>query len=280
LSHSPLWLVALCGTGLGQLGYWLDRKRRRIVATNLELCFPEWTAAVRRRVMRRHMRALMQSTLVSIAIAWWRTEARLAKFVRVTGAEHYEQALHQGRAVILLVPHFLGLEVAWLALSRRRPLVGMYREPRRHLFHWALHEHRTRFGGIAVERAAGLRPLIRHMQAGRPFYYLPDLDPGRTPHVFVPFFGVPAATLTAASRFARLTGAAVVPCIARQRRFGRGFNIRLLPAIEQFPGADETADSARLNRLIEAEVRESPEQYFWVHRRFKTRPPGAPPLYR
>jgi KDO2-lipid IV(A) lauroyltransferase len=261
---------------LGELGYWIDLRRRHIVGINLRLCFPELSERARKKLRRRIMHAVAKAALLSVAIGRWRTERRLDECVHIRGREHLAAARARG-PVIILAPHFLGLEIAALALSREHKLVGMYREPRRLLLHWALHQQRTRYGSVAIERQAGLRPILRLMKEGCPFYYLPDLDPGRAPHVFVPFFGVATATVTAASRFAALAGASVVPCIARQ--VGLGFEVELLPPLELFPSADEVADTARLSALIEAEIRRDPAQYFWVTKRFKTRPPGMPALY-
>ena len=280
LARLPLPLLALLGAALGMLAYALDRRRRRIVAANLNLCFPELAPADARKLMRRHFRALTQSMLCSIGLAWWRTAERLARYVRLKDVGHYHDALARGRRVILLAPHFVNLEIGWLKLSRERPMVTLYREPRRHLLHWAVHRHRLRFGGLAFERRANLKSLIRLIQQDRPFYYLPDIDPGdKAQFVFAPFFGVPVATVTALGRIAQLTQAVVIPCITRQRSWGRGYEITFLPALEQFPSGDEIADARRMNALIEAQVRATPEQYFWVHRRFKTRPPGAPSFY-
>jgi len=279
LARLPLPALALLGTAFGQLAYALDRKRRRIVATNLKLCFPELKPAEARRRMRAHFHAVGRATLCNVAIAWWRSQERLQRCVQVEGAQHFAAARASGRPVILMVPHFLSLEIAALRITAEYPVIGMYREPRKHLFHWALHRYRTRFGGIALERGASLKPLIRHMREGKAFFYLPDVDPtDKAPHIFVPFFGVPAATVTALSRIARLTEALVVPCIARERAWGR-YQIEFLPALENFPSDDAAADVGRMNAVIEAEVRKTPAQYLWIHRRFKTRPPRERSLY-
>lgn len=278
LARLPLRVLALLGTALGVLAYLLDKKRRRIVSTNLALCFPELAPRARQRLMRQHFRAVGRASLCNVAIAWWRSEARLARYVRLRGEEHYRAALARG-PVVLMAPHFLSLEIGALRVTVERPFVGMYREPRRHLFHWALHRHRTRFGAIAFERGDNLKPMIRLMRAGRPCYYLPDIDLGdKTPHEFVPFFGIPAATVTGLNRIARIAGAEVVPCITREIGWGR-YELTFLPPMAGVPSADPLADLRQMNALIEAEVRRTPAQYLWIHRRFKTRPPGERSLY-
>lgn len=279
LSRLPLRALALLGTAVGELAHLLDFKRGHYVKVSLALCFPELSARARRRLKRRHFHAIGRATFCNVAIAWWRSEERLRRHVRVLGEENFRAALQTRQPVILMVPHFLSLEIAALRITAEHATVGMYREPRRHLFHWALHRYRTRFGGITLERDASLRPLIRYLREGKLFFYLPDVDPGdKTPHEFVPFFGIQAATVTALARIARMTDAQVVPCIARERAWGE-YDVEFLPALENFPGADDVAASARVNALIEAEVRKTPAQYLWVHRRFKTRPQGERSFY-
>lgn len=278
MARLPLRVLALLGTALGELAYALDRRRRRSVTTNLKLCFPTLAPAEARRLMRRHFHAVGRATLCNVAIAWHRCEQRLQRHVRLRGERHYREALARG-PVILMAPHFLSLEIGALRVSSERPIAGMYREPRKHLFHWALHRHRTRFGAVAFERGENLKPLFRLMRDGYPFYYLPDIDPtDKVPHEFVPFFGIPAATVTGLGRIARIAGAAVVPCLSREVGWGK-YEIEFLPPLADFPTTDALADAARMNALIEAQIHKTPEQYLWIHRRFKTRPPGEPSLY-
>lgn len=279
VNRLPFPMVSLLGRIFGDLAYLVDKKRGRIVMTNLGLCFPHLDTPSARRLMHRHFIALSRATLCTIAITWHESGQQLQRRVRFKNREHYDRALAQGRNIILLAPHFIGLELGWMRLSQERQLVGMYREPRRNPFHWALHRNRTRFGGIAIERNAGLRPLIRMVREGMPFYYLPDLDPGQGRYVFAPFFGHPAATLTTVSRIARLANAVVIPCITRQVSGGCRYEIDFRPPLENFPSDDWVGDARQMNAMIEAEIRKTPEQYFWVHRRFKTRPDNAPSFY-
>jgi KDO2-lipid IV(A) lauroyltransferase len=279
LALLPMLLLALFGSMLGQLSYVFDRRRHAIVRRNLEACFPDMTRRARRRLARRNFRALARATLCSIAIAWFNSEVRLRHCVVVRGAHRYRAALRNGRPVILMAPHFIGLEIGWLRIALETPMVCMYREPRAHLFHWAVHRHRLRFGGIAIERGAHLRRLIRLVREGHTFYYLPDIDPGkRAPHVFAPFFDKPAATVTALGRIAQMTQGVVIPCVTRELGWGR-YEIEFQAPLENFPSGDPQADATHMNAVIENAVRASPAQYLWVHRRFKTRPRGAPRFY-
>ncbi len=278
ISFVPLPVLWLMGCVLGGVLYYLHGARRHVTMRNIEGCFPSLDRRARRRMARQHFRALGQASL-AIGIAYWGSKRRLERLVRCVGREHYDQALAQGRPVILLVAHFIGIEIGGVYLSRERPMIDMYRRAKNQLFDEVLRRGRTRFGGRVVERLEGLKPVIKAMRQGAVFYYLPDQDPGRHNTVFVPFFGVPAATLTALGRLARITNALVVPCFTRQLSYGRGYEVVFKPALDNFPTADEIADATRMNWEIEQGVREMPEQYFWVHKRFKTRPQNAPAFY-
>jgi len=278
LGFLPLAGVALLGHAFGWLAWKLDRRRRHIVRTNLVLCFPELDEPARAQLMRRHFLVFGRALLCALA-AGAGSRRRLYRAVAVAGREQYDTALAEGRGVILYAPHFTALEVGGLRITAERPMLAMYREPRRHLFHWGVHENRTRFGLELIEREANMRRVIRELGEGKPFYYLPDIDPGHSGSFeFVPFFGIPAATVTAVSRLAKLANAVIIPCITRETGFGR-YTAILYPPVEGVTGDDPVHDTGVLNRWLENEVRKSPEQYFWIHRRFKTRPAGEPSPY-
>ena len=279
ISFAPLPVLWLVGGLLGSALYYLHSARRHIVVRNIESCFPSLDRRAHRRMARRHFRALAQASL-AIGIAYWGSKRRLERLVRCVGRRHYDEALAQGRRVILLVPHFIGIDVGGIYLSRERPMINMYRRTKNQLFDAVLRRGRTRFGGHVVERLEGLKPIIKAVRQGLVFYYLPDQDPGRHNTLFIPFFGMPAATLTALARLARITNALVVPCFTRQLPYGRGYEVILKPALDNFPTTDEVADATRMNQEIEQGVGDMPEQYFWVHKRFKTRPLGEADFYR
>lgn len=273
----PLTALGRLGELLGLLLYTLAGSRRRIGATNLRLCFPELPERARRRLLKAHFRALGRASLLE-AVAWWGSRQEVEGLVRIEGMEHFER--HAGRPLILLTPHFVGLNLGGVRLTllpyRFASMYARIRNP--YLDRWVRHA-RSRFGqSVLVSRHEGIKPALRAIREGMPFYYLPDQDFGRRDAVFVPFFGVPTATVTALSRLARITGARVLPCIVRQE--GSGYVVRFLPAWEDFPGEDVESDTRRMNAFIEEQVRQMPEQYFWLHRRFKTRPPGEPSVYR
>jgi KDO2-lipid IV(A) lauroyltransferase len=170
------------------------------------------------------------------------------------------------------------LDIIGITFSIEQPYISMYRVSRNRLLDRML-KRRGRFGGVLFERKSNLKALIRHLREGRPFYYLPDQDPGGAEAVFVPFFGVPAATVTALSRIAKMTGAAVIPCYNRILPWGRGFEVRFEEPFRDYPSGDLEKDARRMNEEIEKAIRQNPEQYLWGYRRFKTRPEGSPPVY-
>jgi lauroyl/myristoyl acyltransferase len=202
----------------------------------------------------------------------------LRQLTRFRDRHHYEEALAAHRRIILLAPHFLGLEVGGIRLSQERPVVSMYKKPKKALFAYALSQ-RSRYAATMVERDAPLTALIRKIRQGLPFYYLPDQDPGHGQAAFAPFFGVPAATVTALGRMAKMTDAVVIPCFTRLLPYGRGYEIFFYPPLADFPTDDPQADARRMNAEIEKGVREMPEQYMWTYKRFKTRPDAAASYY-
>lgn len=277
LSLLPMPLIWVLGSLLGEVLHLLPSKPKRIALTNVRLCFPERGEEGQRRLVRRHFRSLGVSFL-SYGLAWWASPRRLRRLVAFRDRRYYDDALAAGRSIILLTPHFLALDVAGICLSSERPMITMYRAFRDPVLDGML-KKRGRFGAVLFERKSSLKTLIRHIRDGRPFYYLPDQDPGGAEAVFVPFFGVPAATVTAFARIAKMTDAVVIPCYNSILPWGRGFEVRFEPPLAGFPSDDPEMDARRMNEEVEKAVRLNPGQYLWGYRRFKTRPPGSPPVY-
>ena len=273
----PLSMQAALGTVLGRLTAHLARPRRRVVERNLARCFPELDEAQRNEILTRHFIAATRAMLEH-GLLFWCSEKRLEKLVRFEGVELLDAL--RGQPVIVLAPHFVGLDMGGVRLTAHTRIASIYSRQRNPIVDRYLRRARSRFNQtILVSRHEGIRPLIKIIQSGLPFYFLPDQDQGRKESIFIPFFGIRTATIPALSRLARITGAAVVPAITRQLPGGQGYVMRFYPALEDFPTDDLEADTTRMNRFIEDRVREMPEQYLWVHRRFKTRPPGEPPFY-
>jgi len=270
------WLTPL-GHGLGFLLYLLGRERREVVLINLKLCFPQWTEAERRRVARAHFQAFGRS-LLEHGILWWSSKARVQGLVRIEGIEHWQAVA--GRPVILLAPHFIGLDMGGVRLGSEYRVVSVYSRQKDPAFDAVLYSGRTRFVMPELySRQEGVRSVIKALRRGLPFYYLPDMDFGSRDSIFVPFFGVPAATITGLPRIARLAGATVVPAVARQLPGAAGYALTFYPAWRDFPSNDVERDTRRMNAFIEERVLEMPEQYYWLHKRFKTRPPGEAKYY-
>ena len=267
------------GQGLGRLFGRLARTRRQVVLCNLALCLPKLKASARARLASQHFGYLGVAALTQ-GLVWDASPRRLARLVTFCHRERFDALHAQQRNIILLVPHFLGLELGGAAFTALvHPGMYMYQKIRNPVFDWQMKVRRERFGALSIERQDGLRKVIRELCHGRAFFYLPDQNAGPRDGVFVPFCGVPASTFPMLGRFARLGRAAVIPLYARYRPRGQGLELLFAPPLENFPSGDVLADTAAMNRLIEDQLPAMPAQYFWVHRRFKTRPPGALPLY-
>lgn len=272
----PLRISRAFGAMLGGFMYVLNTKRRRIARVNLELCFPEKSERRRAQLLRRHFIVNGQS-YVDLGFLAWASERQLLRKTHFRGLESYHAL--RGHNVILLAPHCVGMNFGGLMASRARATFSMVKLQRDPVVNWLLNRGRMRFGSFLLSRAQGLRPVVRGLKQGHVFYYLPDEDFGERQSVFVPFFGVPTATLATLGRLAHLTHALVVPCFTRLLPGGRGYEVILKPPLKNFPSGDRTRDAARMNEVIEAELRSMPEQYLWTFKFFKTRPDGAPSPY-
>lgn len=274
----PLGVLAAIGNASGTAAYWLIPERRKVIRVNLALCFPQMPPEEREALGRRHFRLFMRS-FVERALVWWAPRERFLSLFRLEGGENLR--ILEGKPVILLAPHFVGVDAACTRVSCDFPLAGMYQHQKDPVFDRLLLRGRTRFQpeGIAISRQGGVRQVLSALKARIPVYFAPDLDFGRRDAVWVPFFGVPAATVTSVSRLAAATGASVVPVVTRILPSGEGYVTSILPALEDFPTADVEADTRRINAFIESQVLAMPEQYYWVHKRFKTRPEGEASFY-
>ena len=252
----PLALLAAIGNGFGTLLYAFGRARRRVCLINLEHCMPELTAGECDALARRHFQAFAR-TFLERAILWWGSPARIRQLVRIEGMEHFE-AVRAG-PLILLAPHFVGLDMGGVRLTLDIDMVSIYSKQKNAVFDAVLYAGRMRSGRLTLlSRQDGVRPALRAMQAGLPFYYLPDMDYGQSESIFVPFLGVDTATITGVSRLARLAKARVLPCITRMLPGGEGYVLRFLPAWENYPGVSIEADTRRMNAFIEEQVRQMP----------------------
>ena len=276
----PLGVQAALGRGLGAVLHALAGRRRRIALRNLELCRPDWPLAKRQALVRDHFGWLGRS-LLERGLLWYAPGERLKRLIHVEGEVDFAEK-HPG-PVMWLVPHFMGLDVAGMAsqLFQTRQVASIYQRQSNAVFDDAMKKGRLRFGRAEIfSRHEKALPLVRAIKRGAVFLNLPDMDFGAKDAAFVPFFGVPAATLLAPARMAASMKLTVQPVIAEMLPGGQGYRVRFLPPWADFPGADdEVAATRRINAFIEDEIERLPAQYLWVHRRFKTRPPGEPKLY-
>jgi KDO2-lipid IV(A) lauroyltransferase len=275
----PLPALAALGSGLGSALYYVVPMRRKVALTNLALCFPQLGEGEREKMARAHFRLLGRS-LLERGLLWWGSETRIRKLVRFEGAERLRGLLDSGRAVILLTPHFVGLDAGGTRLSMDFDVVNIYARQRNPVIDRLVYRGRTRFGDqLLLARGDSIRASVKAMKSGRPFYYMPDMNQRKGSATFAPFFGVPAATVSGLSRFARMADAVVLTCVTRMLPGGQGYVLSLGEPWADFPGEDVDADVLRMNRVVEELVLTMPEQYYWVHKRFKTRPPGVPKRY-
>ncbi len=278
LHFLPFRLLVAIGNGVGVLLYRLAAKRRRIGDTNLRLCFPYMPEAMRDTLLREHFKMFSRG-LVERCILWWSSAERISSLIRVEGVEHFEAI--RGEPAILLTPHFVGMDAGGQWVAQNTDTVCMYANQRSVYLTQLLLEKRARFRTqLLFSRQQGLRPILKGMKENMPFIYPPDQDQGVKDGAFIPFFGVPAATMMSVSRIAKMTGAKVVPSITRVLPGGAGYVLTFYPAWENFPSGDDVADARRMNEFIEQRILEMPEQYFWLHKRFKTRPEGEESFYK
>ncbi|MDA0225178.1 MAG: lipid A biosynthesis acyltransferase [Proteobacteria bacterium] len=270
----PQSVLVLLARAAGLLVWRLVPERRRVTRANLAACFPAMPAA---QLARAHFGAFCAS-FAAYGMLAGSSRARIERLVRIEGLEHL-RAL-EGAPAILLAPHFIGLDVGFARLACEFDMVSMYANQKASSFAALLAQARTRFGDQRlVSRQEGIRAAISGLRAGRPFYYLPDQDHGPHDALFVPFFGVSAATVPGVARIAKLAGARVLPCVTRLLPGGRGWLVQIEPPWQDYPTHDLYADTRRMNAYIERRVNAFPEQYIWMHKRFKTRPPGEASLY-
>ena len=261
---------------IGDLAVLAVARRRRIADANLRACFPDLGEAERRGILRRMFRNVARGAL-DHGVLWRAPADEIRQFVRAEGMEYLRSPAN--RPLLMLAPHFVGLDAGGARIALEFRAVSIYARQSNPVWDRWLAFGRARFNEplLVARGGAELRTALRAMQSGLPFYYLPDMDTGDSNSIFVPFFGVDAATLPMVSRIARMIGAKVVMTVTEQT--ADGYVLHVEPPWEDFPGASVEEDTARMNREIERWVRRMPDQYLWTHRRFKTRPPGAAGIY-
>lgn len=266
------------GRGLGRLTRKLVGSRRHVVSRNLALCFPELDEDEREQLEIRHFESLGMG-VIELGITWWSSDAHLAELIELKGMEHVRAALEAGNGVLMWSGHFATAEITGTALTPEvPPIAAMYRPSNNELNDQIMRRCRGRSVAELITKSS-VRSLLKALKQNRPVWYAADQAYNRKGTALVPFFGEPASTNTAVSQIARVSKAAVVPFIPLRHDDGARYTLEFLPALENFPSGDDAADAARLNDLLEQQIRRAPEQYFWVHRRFKGRPENYPDPY-
>ncbi len=275
----PLPLLGRIGVGIGSLLFVFMRKRRHITLTNLQLCMPHLSRAERLHLARSHFQYFARSVLER-SILWWASPARLTRLIQVVSPVPIQDMMN--RPTIFLCPHFVCLEVAGVAITMQAPACSIYTKQRNKIFDAALRKGRLRFtpdDNNLLSREAGVKPIIRAMKNGRAFLMLPDMDFGVRDSIFTNFFGVPAATLTSPARLVSATDGQIIPVVTRFLPHYQGWQVIFYPPWDNYPDSDINIATRRMNAFIEERVLESPAEYFWSHKRFKTRPDGEKNVY-
>ena len=273
----PYSLQMNIGSAIGRMLYYIMPWRRIVAETNADLVFPEFTPDQKEQFVKSNFRSMGRS-LFETALCWWGNDEMLKPLCHIEGLENLTQALDKGKGVILLSAHFTCLEIGGRLLSLHHPFYVTYKSSKNPLYEAVLKASREKHFTRAIERH-DVRSFIKSLKENQPVWYAPDQDFGRKQSVFVPFMGVMTASLTAPARFAKMSGAQIVPFFPRRLDNNKGYQLTILPALENYPSGDEEQDARRINEIIEQQVHKVPEQYLWVHCRFKTRPEGEPPVY-
>ena len=273
----PHRLLLSLGKVLGGLLYLTVAKRRRIARTNIRLCFPELSDNEREKLVRKSFLSYGM-TIFETALVWLRGIGHLQELAEISGVEHIKEAQARGKGVLIIGAHFSTLDISGALVAPHVQVDVIYRSSNNPVFEWLIRTGRGGSNDTIIDKQ-DTRAIIRSLRNGRAVWDAADQNYSRQHSVFAPFFGIPASTIRGTSRLVSMTGAAAVFCSHFRLEGGRRYLVEFSPVLEDFPGVDEVADATRINRLIEDKIRAHPEQYLWLHRRFKTRPDGAAPVY-
>lgn len=273
----PYRILLKIGAKTGNVIRWVSPKSRKIAEINLQLCFPELTPAERENLLKKNFES-MGISLFEMALAWWAPPRKIQALAHVQGGEHLEKALKKGKGVIFCSPHLLSLELSGRLYSLQQPFAVMYRPQKQLVLDKLARYYREQSYDRVIPRE-DLRGMLRYLKNNGIVWYTPDIDAGIRNSIFVPFFGINAATITMTARLVAISGAQVIPGIFYRREDGSGYDMCMEPALENYPTGDLEADTLRINQVLEEAIRRRPEQYLWSYKRFKTRPEGEPRFY-
>ena len=275
--YLPAKLQYRLGLLLGQMMQPFMRSRAKVVRRNLELCFPEMSQEERETLVK----SILNNTgmmLIETAVSWWASDKQLFPRVTYDGLEHLEAAKQKGKGVILLTGHFTSMEIGGRLIMLQTPAYVMFRHLKNPLFNAVMMRSRI-YHSEGIVMRDDVRAMLRALRKNKVVWYAPDQDFGPRNSIFAKFFGVTAATVPATARMVKMTGAQVVPFVPKRNEDG-SYHIQIFPAWQDYPSDDDVADAQRINDWLESQIRLMPEQYFWLHRRFKTQPDGKGRLYK
>ena len=274
----PYPLLHFIGTSAGRLSRRFLKRREHIARRNIELCFPEMSPAARETLIDQNFMSLGMG-LIETGMAWFWSDERVKKWFDVEGMVNLNNALSEQKGVMVVGVHFMSLELGGRTMGLCRPMMATYRPHNSPLMEWVQTRGRLRSNKAMIDRR-NLSGLVHALKSGEAVWFAPDQDYGAQRSIFVPLFGVPAATVTATSKFARMGRAQVIPFTQQRLANGQGYRVQIHPPLRDFPTDNEEADCLRINQWVEQAINACPEQYLWAHRRFKTRPQGEPKLYK
>lgn len=263
------WIIKL-GAGLGRIMYWVLRQKKAIALTNLRLCFPNQSPTDRNTLVKKHFRSLGIGVF-EMGLCWWALDRHVLGRCRIEGLEHLTNLMAQNVPIIMLTAHFTTIEIAGSVVNRHLPIGAVFREQKNRLFSQMIVRGRERNTRVLIHRD-NIREMLRALKKRFAVWYAPDQHYAGKQFMFVPFFDIPAATTTATARLVKLTGARIVPLFQVRRLDDQGYDIIVLPPMEAFHSDDLLVSTTAISQQIEAMVRRAPDQYLWVHRRFKKQP--------
>lgn len=266
----------MLGRAVGHLLFRIAKTRRIIAETNVRLCFPEFSKEQQNHIIKESVIACGLS-MSETAIALWGSKNKMRNRYTMTGFEHIQKAQAEGKGILLCGSHLTTIDISGRMFSYHESADVLYRADPNPLIAYFIARARTRVNANAIHRK-DTKQLIKNLRQGHIVWYAPDQNYNIKHSIFAPFFGVSAATIVATSRIAKLSQCAVIPFSCYREKHGR-YRIEILTALDNFPTDNDLADATRINQVIEAAIRKAPEQYLWVHRRFKSRPPGEPSFY-
>lgn len=282
LSRLPFSFLVLLGKLFGLLLFVFAKERKNVAKINLKLCFPNLNE-IERNILIKKIFLNFGRSVLERSLLWFAPKDQLKQLIQFENLEIFTEALTLNRPIILFAPHFVGLDMAWTRLSveavehQQFELISMYSHQKSKAFDKFLYEGRLRFNDESqrvslVSRQESIKPILKALKNNKVFYYLPDLDYGSKDSIFVDFFKIPTATITGLSRLSRLTNAIVIPCVSRQLENNKGYAVKFYKSLDHFPSDDLLKDTQFMNHLLEEFILQQSDQYFWLHKRFKTRP--------